>query len=140
MPIPENLGELLRISAEKHPHRTAIVFGQKKINYKSLNELTDRIAAGLIALGIQEQDRVALFLDNCPEFVISYFAVLKATAIVVPINYMFKIEEAKFILEDSQATCLITSRIYVDLAEELRLRVDTLKTIDALGHPKSNWD
>jgi len=129
MAIPENLGELLRLSAERHPHRTAIVFGQKRINYRTLDELTGRIAAGLIDLGIKKQDKVALFLDNCPEFVISYFAVLKVGAIVVPINYMFKIEEAKFILEDSQALCMITSRIYVDLAEELRLRVDTLKTI-----------
>ncbi len=129
MAIYKNLGELLSISAERHPHRTAIVFGQKKINYKTLNVLTDRIAAGLIDLGIKKQDRVALFLDNCPEFVISYFAVLKAGALVVPINYMFKIEEAKFILEDSQAICLITSRVYVDMAEELRLRVDSLKHI-----------
>ena len=127
--MPKNLGELLYLSAQKHPQRTAIVFGQKRINYKTLNELTDSIAAGLVALGIKKQDKVALFLDNCPEFVISYFAVLKAAAVVVPINYMFKIEEAKFILEDSQAICLITSRVYVDMAEELRLRVDSLKHI-----------
>jgi len=127
--IPKNLGELLEISAQKHAHRIAIVFGQKKISYKSLNELTGQIAAGLIELGIKKQDKVALFLDNCPEFVISYFAILKAGAVVVPINYMFKMEEAKYILQDSEAVCLITSRAYVDMAEELRLRVDSLKYI-----------
>jgi len=127
--IPKNLGELLSISAEKHSHRIAIVFGQKKINYQTLDELTSQIACGLIDLGIKKKDRVALFLDNCPEFVISYFSVLKAGAVVVPINYMFKIEEAKYILQDSEAICLITSRTYVDMAEELRLRVDSLKYI-----------
>lgn len=127
--IPKNLGELLNISAQRHPHRIAIVFGQKKITYKALNELTDQIAAGLIRLGIQRQDKVALFLDNCPEFVISYFAILKAGAVVTPINYMFKMEEAKYILEDSQANCLITSRAYIDMAQELRLRIDSLKLI-----------
>jgi long-chain acyl-CoA synthetase len=126
---PKNLGELLRISAQKHPHRTAIVFGQKKITYKTLNELTDHVAAGIIELGIKKQERIALFLDNCPEFVISYFATLKAGYVVVPINYMFKIEEAKFILQHSEAICLITSRAYLDIAEELRLRVDSLKFI-----------
>ncbi len=129
MIIPDNLGKLLSLSAQKYPHKTAIVFGQKRINYKTLDELTDSIAAGLIDLGIKKEAKVALFLDNCPEFVISYYAVLKAGATVVPINYMFKIEEAKFILEDSEAICLITSRIYVDMAEELRLRIDTLKHI-----------
>jgi long-chain acyl-CoA synthetase len=124
-----NLAEILDSSYLKYPHSIAIVFGRKKITYKTLHDLTDQIAAGLIKLGIKSQDRVALFLDNCPEFVISYFAVLKAQAVVVPINYMFKIEEAKYILEDTQARCLITSRTYVDMAQELRLRLDSLKYI-----------
>jgi long-chain acyl-CoA synthetase len=127
--IPQNLGELLSISAQKYPQRIAIVFGQKKISYKTLDDLTNHIAAGLIELGVKKQDKVALFLDNCPEFVISYFSVLKAGAVVVPINYMFKIEEAKYIIQNSEASCLITSRPYVDMARELRLRVDSLKYI-----------
>jgi len=135
--IPKNLGELLTISAHKHPKRVAIVFGQKKIKYKTLEELTNQLAAGLIHLGIQKQDKVALFLDNCPEFVLSYFAVLKAGGVVVPINYMFKIEEAKFILENSRAICLITSRPYVGMAEELRLRVDSLKYIISTARTKN---
>jgi long-chain acyl-CoA synthetase len=129
MMIPKNLGELLSASAAKYPHRTAIVFGRKKISYKILDDLTDQIASGLIALGIRRHDKVAIFLDNCPEFIISYFAILKSGAVAVPINYMFKIEEAKFILQDCEAAALITSRAYVDMAEELRLRVDNLKHI-----------
>ncbi len=127
--IPENLGELLNTTAKRYPQRTAIIFGQKKISYKTLGELTDRIASGLIELGIKKQERVALLLDNSPEFIISYFAVLKAGAVVVPVNYMFKIEEAKYILQDSSAVCLITSRAYLDMAQELRLRLDSLKYI-----------
>lgn len=136
--IPENLPELLNISAKKYPYRIAVVFGQRKINYKMLDELTDSIAAGLLDLGIKPKERIALFLDNSPEFVISYFAILKAGAVVVPINFMFKIEEAKFILQDSQASCLITSYAYVDMAEELRLRVDSLKYIITAAKTKDN--
>jgi len=136
--IPQNLGELLSINAKNHPHRIAIVFGQKKISYKTLDELTSRLAAGIIQLGIKKQEKIALLLDNCPEFVISYFAILKAGCAVVPINYMFKMEEAKFILEDSQAVCLITSRPYVDMAEELRLRVDNLKNIITTSKTKKD--
>jgi len=127
--IPENFKELLNASASKHPNRTAIAFGQKKISYKMLDDLTSQIAAGLLNLGIKKQERVAIFLDNCPEFVISYYAILKAGAVVVPINYMFKMEEAKYILQDAAAVAVITSRTYCDMAEELRLRVDSLKTI-----------
>jgi long-chain acyl-CoA synthetase len=128
MPYP-NLATILDISSRKFPKRPAIVFGRKQITYKHLSDYTSRVAAGLLSIGIQRQDRIALFLDNCPEFIISYFAVLKAGATVVPINYMFKIEEAKYILEDSQACCLITSRAYLAMARELRLRLDSLKTI-----------
>jgi len=127
--IAKNLGELLSASAKKHPKRTAIVFGQKEITYKTLDELTNYIAGGLIDLGIKRGDRVALFLDNCPEFVISYYGILKAGAVVVPINYMLKIEEAKYILEDSRAKAMITLRVYLAMAEELRLRVESLKYI-----------
>ena len=111
--IPKNLGELLNVSAKKYPERIAIVFGQKKITYKILDELTNDIASGLIDLGIKKGDKVALFLDNCPEFVISYYGILKAGGVVVPINYMFKIEEAKYILEDSQTKAMITLRTYL---------------------------
>lgn len=125
-------------TAKRYPKRAAIIFGQKRIDYKTLNESTDSIACGLIELGIKKYDKVALFLDNCPEFIISYFAVLKAAAVAVPVNYMFKIEEVKFVLEDSQATAIITSRPYIDMAEELRLRVDKLKYIVATAGAKEN--
>ncbi|MDP2905879.1 MAG: long-chain fatty acid--CoA ligase [Candidatus Omnitrophota bacterium] len=129
MIIPKTLGELLSATALCHPRSLAIVFGRKKINYHTLEHLTSRIAAGLLDLGIKKQDKVAIFLDNCPEFIISYYAILKAGAVVVPINYMLKIEEAKYILQDSRAACIITARAYANMAEELRLRVDSLKHI-----------
>ena len=125
----QNLSNILDMSAKRHPRRIAVVFGQKKFSYSALSAITDRMAAGLAALGIKKHDKVAIFLDNCPEFIISYFAILKAQAVCVPINYMFKIEEAKYILEDSQSKALITSRAYASMAEELRLRVDSLQHV-----------
>lgn len=130
---PHSLGELLDNSSKKYPKRVAIVFGQKKITYKTLQETTNHIAAGLIHSGIKKHDRVAILLDNSPEFVISYYSILKAGATVVPINYMFKIEEINYILQDSQACALITSRIHLETAQELRLRVESLKHIIAAG-------
>lgn len=124
-----DLGSLLKKSAKLYPRRVAICFGQKKLTYQTLNEATDRMAAGLLILGIKPKDRVAVLLDNCPHFVISYYSILKAGATVVPVNYMFKMEEDKFILQDCEAKVLITSGPYLDMAVELRLRIDTLKTI-----------
>jgi len=131
--LPKNLGDLLDASGKKYPKRVAIVFGQKKITYKTLQETTNHIAAGLIHLGIKKQDRVAILMDNSPEFVISYYSILKSGAIAVPINYMFKTEEINYILQDSQACSLITSRLHLETAQELRLRVESLKHIIAAG-------
>jgi len=126
---PDNLAEFLSQSSSRFPRHTAIIFGRKKINYRALDTAVSAIACGLTDLGIKQNERVAIFLDNCPEFIISYFAVIKASLIAVPVNYMFKMEEVKFILSDSQATCLITCRPYSEMAEELRLRVESLKYI-----------
>lgn len=125
----DNLRDLLKESARLYPKRIALVFGQKRITYQDLDRFTDFFAVRLIHRGIEKLNRVALFLDNCPELIISYFAILKAGAVVIPINYMFKIEETGFILEDSQAVCLITSRSYLNMAEELRSKVKSLKQI-----------
>ncbi|MCX5705098.1 MAG: long-chain fatty acid--CoA ligase [Candidatus Omnitrophica bacterium] len=118
--IPKNLPEILRNSAAKHPFHSAIVFGSKKISYHSLNEITDQLAEGLISLGIKKQENIAIFLDNCPEFIISYYAILKAGAVVVPVNYMFKIDEARHILRDSEAVAVITSASYVSFVRDIR--------------------
>ena len=126
---PDTLQEILRETSKNHPQNTAIVFGRKKITYKQLDQVTDQVGAGLIELGLKQGERIALFLDNCPEFIICYYSILKAGGVVVPINYMFKMEEAKYILQDSEAVCLVTSRINIEMAKELRLRVDNLKEI-----------
>lgn len=125
--LPENLVELLGLSDQHYCRRVALVFGQKKITYGQLNAMSNSVAAGLKSLGLREGERIAIMLDNCPEFVIAYFAILKIGATVVPVNHMFKADEAKFILEDSQARALITSASFGDLAQELNLRLDSLK-------------
>lgn len=125
----QNLGQLLGQTAQRYPNRIAIVFGQKKINYLQLEKLTNALAAGLTSCGIKKAERIAVFLDNCPEFVISYFGIIKAGAICVPINHMFKIDEAGYILEDSQARALITQPAYINMAWALKDRIKSLEHI-----------
>jgi long-chain acyl-CoA synthetase len=94
-----------------------------------LDDLTDQIAAGFVNRGIKRGERVAIFLDNCPEFVISYYSILKAGAVALPVNYMFKLDEASYILQDAKAVALITSRVYLSIAEELKSRVSSLRMV-----------
>ncbi|MEL7568305.1 MAG: class I adenylate-forming enzyme family protein [Dehalobacterium sp.] len=79
----------------------------KSISYQELWSKTDAVAYGLISLGISKGDRVALCLPNGAEFIISYFAVLKIGAIVVPFNPILKCNEVRSILENSLAKAII---------------------------------
>jgi len=90
------------------PNKTALIFEGKSFTYKELDQLANRVANGLCGLGIERGDRVALFLPNIPEFVISYLGILKLGAVAVSLNVMLKSGEVKFILNDCSAKALIT--------------------------------
>jgi len=124
-----NLGQMLKKSAQKYPRHTALIYGQRKVNYKELDCLSDSFCSGLVKLGVRKGDRVAILLFNRPAFVISYFGVLKAGATIVPINTMLKSDEIKYMLEDAVVTTMITSISFLDIASELRLRVGSLANI-----------
>jgi len=91
------------------PHKTALIFEGKYFTYKDLNQMANRVAYSLRGLGIERGDRVALFLPNIPEFVISYLGILKIGAVAVSVNVMLKSNEVKFILNDCTAKALITT-------------------------------
>ena len=127
-----NLGEVLGRSVSKFPKKVALIFGSKKITYQQLNSSYQKLASALLDLGIKEFDKVALWLPNCPEFVYSFFATLSLRATVVPINTMFKREEARFVIEDSQAKILICSVDKLEDSENILSRLDNLEQIICL--------
>jgi len=127
--MAENLAQMLDNSTEKFANRDVIIFGQRKIKYKELKSLSDNIACGLLELGIKKGERVAILLNNCPEFIICYFGIIKMGAVAVTINHMLTIDETKFILEDSGSSALITSEVFKDMARQLNLRLDSLQHI-----------
>lgn len=125
----KNLCDILLFGSQAYPKRVAIIFGQKKFSYSQTFQKTKHIAAVLKERGIKRGDRVALLLDNSPEFVFCYFGILMAAGIVVAINHMFKRDEIKYILEDSDSSCLITSFAYKNMAEELNVMVAPLNHV-----------
>jgi long-chain acyl-CoA synthetase len=125
----KNLPEILTSACESYPRRTAIIFGQKKISFEEIAKKAGNVAFALKRWQVNRGDRVALLLDNSPDFVFCYFGILFAGAIVVPINHMFKRDEVKHILEDSQSSCLITSSAYAEMAQELNVIVGSLKIL-----------
>jgi long-chain acyl-CoA synthetase len=102
-----NLAEFLTESARRQPGRPALRIGPTTISYAELDERSARAASLLQAEGIAAGDRVALMLPNVPEFVVLYYGILRAGAIVVPLNPLLKARETDYHLRDSGAKLLL---------------------------------
>ena len=98
-----NLASLLERASRLHPQRTAIVNGDKRLTYAQVNAAANQVANLLVSRGIHPGDRVALSCPNVPWFSIVYYGILKAGAVVVPLNIMLKAQEIAYHLEDSSA-------------------------------------
>lgn len=98
-----NLAIVLEESARERPSHTAIIFNEMKLSYAAVNAAASQVANGLLALGIQKGDKVALGCPNLPFFPIVYYGILKAGAVVVPLNVLLKPREIAYHLQDSDA-------------------------------------
>ncbi len=115
--VPDLIDQMM----EKYYNKTALIFYGKKISYASLKEWVDRFATALADLGVKKGDTVALYLLNCPQFVIAYLAALKIGAKVTPISPVYTSHEIKHQIQDSDAMTLICQDILYDNVEKTGL-------------------
>ena len=117
--IPDiSVPELFDQVVEKYRNNIALIFYGKKISYEELKDLIDRFATALADLGIVKGDTVSLYLLNCPQYVIAYFAALKVGAKVTPVSPVYTSKEVKHQLEDSGAETIICQDILYDNVEK----------------------
>src|SRR2546427_954946 len=98
-----NLTILLEDSAREVPERTAIAFEETKLSYAELNAASNQVAHVLSLAGIQKGDTIALSCQNIPYFPIVYYGILKAGAVVMPLNVLLKPREIAYHLRDADA-------------------------------------
>jgi len=123
--IPEmSVPELIDRLADKWVNNTALIFYGKKISYGRLKELIHRFATGLADQGVKKGDTVALYLLNCPQYVIAYFAALKLGAKVTPVSPVYTSKEVKHQLEDSDATTVVCQDILYSNVEKAGVKLD----------------
>lgn len=101
------LWEFLIQTSKKHPERTAIIHNSHQITYKNLTRYVNKLATVLGSLGVKKGDRVLLYLPNIPEYIISYYAVLRLGAIVTPINPLVREGEFNYIFANIEPTALV---------------------------------
>ncbi len=111
-----NLASIVMASAERAPDMPAIRLGDVELTYAELDDRSARLATLLREKGVEPGDRVGIMLPNVPEFPTSYYGVLRAGAVVVPMNVLLKRREIAFYLEDSGAKLLLAWHGFVEEA------------------------
>jgi long-chain acyl-CoA synthetase len=124
------LSSLITNKAREIPKRTCIKFEKRKITYAEIDEAVNLIAGGLNELGLNVKDRVAILMENCPEYIISYFAVLRAGGTTIPINTFLTSKEISYILNDSRCKILIYSQKFLSHIEKIKNDKPDLIAVD----------
>lgn len=102
------LNQILVDTVKKHSEKAVFAYDSLRISYKDLYSKVVGLSNGLSSIGINQSDCIAVILPNCPEFLISFYATAKLNAIVLPLNPLFKEEELKYYISDSNAKAIIT--------------------------------
>ena len=111
---------LLDETAAKHPASPCANFFGKRLRYQQIKELSDRFAASVRQLGIRKGDRVVMLLPNSPQFLVAYYGLLKAGAVIVPLNPLSAERELEFHFTDSGAETAITVPLFLQKLTSLK--------------------
>ena len=127
----------LERACEKYPDHPAIIYLGETFSYKKLKELIDRFSTALHDLGVRANDKVMLYIPNCPQFLIGYFGAQQVGAIPVPVSPIYTPYEIKYLINDSGAEtvlCQDTNLRYIQevLPETSLKRVIVTNYVDLL--------
>ncbi len=103
-----NIADALERNRLFFPDHEAIVFGGRTWSYAQFWDEACRVAGSLRSLGVGKGDKVCLFLTNCPEFIVAYYACQKLGAVCVSISSMSKADEVEYMVNDSEGVVLVT--------------------------------
>lgn len=119
MPVTGLLDEAVRT----HPDNAAMIFMGARTTYRQLGERVARLATYLGRLGVKKGDRVCIMLPNLPQFVVSYYAVLRLGATVAAANPMYVERELEYLLNDSGAKVMIVLDLFYPRVKKVREKV-----------------
>ena len=113
------LHEYLRQHAREQPDHVAYLWYGREITYAELDRASDAFAARLAELGVHKGDPVALFMSNCPQYIMAHFGIQKLGAIVCPCGPLFKAHELQYQLSDLQARVIVAAETLLDVVEQV---------------------
>jgi len=128
-----SIPELFRSTAAAHPELAAVCFPGRSVSFGDIDRASDGVAASLVGQGIAKGDRVALYCINSEQFVIAYMGIVKAGAVVVPVNLLLNPREITYILRDAGVVGLFYHQMLAPTVEAFRGALDQLKFAAIIG-------
>ena len=120
-------------SARLHPEKVALVCGPRRLTYREIDDAANQLAHGLCELGVQRGDRVAIFLENSVEAVVSLFGILRAGAAFVPVGPTVKADKLAYILSDSEASAVIVDQRLQHVVADVVGRAPSVRATIVVG-------
>ncbi len=113
------VGDIIRQTAARYPHKAGVVYEDNNYTWQETNERVNRLANGLLGMGLKKQDSVAILCRNCNQYLEFYFATAKAGLIAVTLNTWLRARELSYLIKDSGTNTLIVDENYVDTVKSL---------------------
>lgn len=126
-PITHSLDDNLKNAAARLPEKPVIVFYGAVTTYSELDQIVTKVAGALQARGVKKGDRVGIYMQNAPQFIMSYYGAVRAGAVAVPINAMNLTEETDYIVENAGIRVMLA-------ADDLAPRLEPLLRVGVLDH------
>lgn len=134
------LSSVLSDTARNHPKRVGIKFGERALTYSEIDNCASLCAGGINTLGVKSGDRVAILMKNCPEYIISYFAIIRAGAIAVPVNTFLTPDEITYILNDCGCNLLIYDNSFAGHEAKVKKSITSLNSVMFGDIPKTETE
>ncbi|PJO42459.1 class I adenylate-forming enzyme family protein [Lysinibacillus xylanilyticus] len=130
-----NSSNLLARNARKYPMSEAVVCQGRRVTYRDLDEQVTRLSHALLEQGVRQGDKVIIFMPNVVEFVVSYFAIQRIGAIVVPVNAKFTLQEVEYVAQHADAKAILVHEAIFSAVENITVIPLKIKT----GQEQAGW-
>jgi len=114
------MGDIPRLNAKRYPDKKALIMDNNCLTYSQLNRQVNQVAHGLLSLGIEQGDRVAILAYNCLEYVVLYYAIAKCGAITVQVNFRYKKDELIYTINNSSPKVLFFGPELISIVDEAK--------------------
>ena len=122
-----NLGQQIKVNAKKYANKLALKDQRRSYNYAETNRRVNRLAHGMVGLGLKKGDKVAAFMDNCIEIIELYLATAKTGIIIVPINFRLVSAEVEYIVNNSDAKAMVVQGHLTSIIDPIKTNLTNIQ-------------